>query len=32
MLDRFLHRSEVITFSEKADSIRMKYRQSIFED
>ncbi|MFD1390013.1 hypothetical protein ACFQ3O_02750 [Alkalibacillus flavidus] len=26
-----LHRSEVITFNEKADSIRMKYRQSIFE-
>ncbi|WP_411953848.1 IS21-like element helper ATPase IstB [Alkalibacillus sp. S2W] len=32
ILDRLLHRSEVITFSEEAESIRMKYRQSIFEE
>ncbi|NIK13439.1 ATP-binding protein [Alkalibacillus almallahensis] len=32
ILDRLLHRSEVITFSEDAESICMKYRQSIFEE
>ena len=32
ILDRLLHRSEVLTFDSEADSIRMKYRKTIFED
>jgi len=31
ILDRLLHRSEIITFDEKQESIRMKYRQTLFE-
>ncbi|GAA0504464.1 IS21-like element helper ATPase IstB [Salinibacillus aidingensis] len=31
ILDRLLHRSEVLTFDEEADSIRMKYRKAIFD-
>ncbi|MFD1736848.1 IS21-like element helper ATPase IstB [Bacillus salitolerans] len=30
ILDRLLHRSEIITFDKEADSIRMKYRKAIF--
>lgn len=30
ILDRLLHRSEILTFSEEQDSIRMKYRQTLF--
>lgn len=30
ILDRLLHRSEVITFGEETDSIRMKYRRTLF--
>ncbi|WP_272914217.1 ATP-binding protein [Bacillus dakarensis] len=32
ILDRLLHRSEILTFDSEADSIRMKYRKTIFED
>lgn len=32
ILDRLLHRSEILTFDEKQDSIRMKYRKVLFED
>ncbi|MFZ0474153.1 MAG: IS21-like element helper ATPase IstB [Anaerobacillus sp.] len=31
ILDRLLHRSEILTFSEKQHSIRMKYRKVLFE-
>lgn len=31
ILDRLLHRSEILTFSEKQNSIRMKYRKVLFE-
>lgn len=31
ILDRLLHRSEVLSFDSEADSIRMKYRRTIFE-
>ncbi|WP_425278841.1 ATP-binding protein [Caldifermentibacillus hisashii] len=31
ILDRLLHRSEILTFSEEQDSIRMKYRKTIFD-
>ena len=31
ILDRLLHRSEILTFSEEQNSIRMKYRKTIFE-
>jgi DNA replication protein DnaC len=30
ILDRLLHRSEILTFDKEADSIRMKYRKVIF--
>lgn len=30
ILDRLLHRSEILTFSEEQDSIRMKYRKTLF--
>lgn len=32
ILDRLLHRSEVLTFSEEQDSIRMKYRKALFDN
>lgn len=32
ILDRLLHRSEILTFSEEQDSIRMKYRKAIFDN
>ena len=32
ILDRLLHRSEIITFDEKQDSIRMKYRRVLFQE
>ena len=32
ILDRLLHRSEIITFDENHDSIRMKYRQALFNE
>lgn len=32
ILDRLLHRSEIITFDKEADSIRMKYRKALFEN
>ncbi|WP_367949442.1 ATP-binding protein [Planococcus sp. CP5-4_UN] len=32
ILDRLLHRSEILTFDETQDSIRMKYRKSLFEN
>lgn len=32
ILDRLLHRSEIITFDENQDSIRMKYRRALFEE
>ncbi|MEJ9319183.1 ATP-binding protein, partial [Halalkalibacterium halodurans] len=32
ILDRLLHRSEVITFGEDEDSLRMKYRKTIFDE
>jgi len=32
ILDRLLHRSEIITFDENQESIRMKYRQVLFQD
>lgn len=32
ILDRLLHRSEIITFDENQDSIRMKYRRMLFEE
>ena len=32
ILDRLLHRSEIITFSEEQDSIRMKYRKALFSE
>lgn len=31
ILDRLLHRSEILIFDEKQDSIRMKYRRALFE-
>jgi DNA replication protein DnaC len=31
ILDRLLHRSEILTFDKEADSIRMKYRKVIFD-
>lgn len=31
ILDRILHRSEIITFDENQDSIRMKYRRALFK-
>lgn len=30
ILDRLLHRSEILTFDKEADSIRMKYRKALF--
>ncbi|NJP38642.1 IS21-like element helper ATPase IstB [Alkalicoccus luteus] len=32
ILDRLLHRSEIITFGDETDSIRMKYRKTIFSE
>jgi DNA replication protein DnaC len=32
ILDRLLHRSEILTFSEEQDSIRMKYRKALFDN
>ncbi len=32
ILDRLLHRSEILTFSEEQDSIRMKYRKALFSN
>ncbi|WP_240378209.1 IS21-like element helper ATPase IstB [Bacillus piscicola] len=32
ILDRLLHRSEIITFEESQDSIRMKYRRALFKE
>jgi DNA replication protein DnaC len=32
ILDRLLHRSEILTFNEKQNSIRMKYRRVLFEN
>ncbi len=32
ILDRLLHRSEILTFSEEQDSIRMKYRKALFNN
>ncbi len=32
ILDRLLHRSEIITFGEETDSIRMKYRKTLFPE
>lgn len=32
ILDRLLHRSEIITFDENQDSIRMKYKRTLFEE
>ncbi|PIC94656.1 ATP-binding protein, partial [Sporosarcina sp. P26b] len=32
ILDRLLHRSEILTFSEEQDSIRMKYRKTLFTE
>lgn len=32
ILDRLLHRSEVISFSEHDDSLRMKHRKTLFSD
>ena len=31
ILDRLLHKSEILRFDNEADSIRMKYRKTIFE-
>lgn len=31
ILDRLLHRSEILTFDKEADSIRMKYRKALFD-
>ena len=31
ILDRLLHRSEIITFNEEQSSIRMKYRKALFD-
>lgn len=31
ILDRLLHRSEILMFDSESDSIRMKYRKTIFE-
>ena len=31
ILDRLLHRSEIMTFDKETDSIRMKYRKVLFE-
>ena len=31
ILDRLLHRSEIITFNEEQNSIRMKYRKALFD-
>lgn len=32
ILDRLLHRSEILTFSEEQNSIRMKYRKALFNN
>jgi len=32
ILDRLLHRSEIITFDESQESIRMKYRKALFSN
>ena len=32
ILDRLLHRSEIITFDKAAESIRMKYRKVLFQN
>jgi DNA replication protein DnaC len=32
ILDRLLHRSEIISFSEEDDSLRMKYRKTFFRN
>lgn len=32
ILDRLLHRSEILTFHEEQDSIRMKYRRALFKE
>lgn len=32
ILDRLLHRSEILTFNEEQDSIRMKYRKALFNE
>lgn len=32
ILDRLLHRSEIITLDKEADSIRMKYRKALFQN
>ena len=32
ILDRLLHRSEIISFSEEDDSLRMKYRKTLFSE
>lgn len=32
ILDRLLHRSEILTFSEDQNSIRMKYRKALFTE
>lgn len=32
ILDRLLHRSEILTFDKEAESIRMKYRKAIFQN
>ncbi|ALS77281.1 ATP-binding protein [Planococcus kocurii] len=32
ILDRLLHRSEILTFDEKQDSIRMRYRKTLFSN
>ena len=32
ILDRLLHRSEILTFDKEADSIRMKYRKALFNE
>jgi DNA replication protein DnaC len=31
ILDRLLHRSEILMFNSESESIRMKYRKTIFE-
>ncbi len=31
ILDRLLHRNEILTFDKEADSIRMKYRKVLFD-
>ncbi|MDR7002176.1 DNA replication protein DnaC [Neobacillus niacini] len=32
ILDRLPHRSEILTFSEEQDSIKMKYRKALFNN